>query len=281
MINHLTTGNKSKPSLFTLIFLLGLFVLFTGCQYEKYHSFEEGKWIDLSHAYEEATPYWPTADGFQFDTVFAGMTDGGYYYSAYQFSSAEHGGTHIDAPIHFAAEKKTVDQITLDQLTGNAIVVDVRDSVSDYIDYRISKGDLLQWEKENGTIPDGSILFIHTGFGKFWPDKLKYMGTDKRGPEAVALLHFPGLHQEAAQWLVDNRQIKAIGIDTPSIDYGRSSDFMAHRILMEMNIPAFENVANLDQLPLTGSYVVALPMKIKGGSGGPLRMAAFIPHELK
>ncbi|NNF34075.1 MAG: cyclase family protein [Saprospiraceae bacterium] len=259
--------------------LLLITLLYINCETPEAPSFEDGKWIDLSYAYESSTPYWPTADGFELDTVFAGMTDGGYYYSAYQFSSAEHGGTHIDAPIHFAQGKKTVDQLTIDQLTGPGIVINVQDSVSDYIDYRISTDDFLQWEAQNGTIPDGSIVFLHTGFGDFWPDRMKYMGTDKRGPEAVALLHFPGLHPDAAQWLVDNRNIKAIGIDTPSIDYGRSSGFNAHRILMEQNIPAFENVANLKQVPVTGAYIIALPMKIKGGSGGPLRITAFVTEK--
>ena len=239
--------------------------------------FAKGTWIDLSYSYEANTPYWPTAEGFDLDTVFAGMTELGYYYSAYQFSSAEHGGTHIDAPVHFAEGKKTVDELAIDQLTGHAVILDVRDSVSTYIDYRVSTEDFLRWEEKNGRIPEGAMVFLHTGFGQYWPDRLRYMGTDKRGPEAVALLHFPGLHEEAASWLVENRHIKAIGIDTPSIDYGRSSDFKAHRILMEQNIPAFENVANLDQLPQQGAFVIALPMKIKGGSGGPLRMVAWVP----
>jgi kynurenine formamidase len=103
------------------------------------------------------------------------------------------------------------------------------------------------------------------------------MGTALKGNAGVALLHFPGLHPDAAQWLVDNRNIKAIGLDTPSIDYGRSSDFLSHRILMEKNIPAFENLADLSALPQNNFQVVAMPMKIKGGSGGPLRIAAFVP----
>jgi len=259
---------------------LHLFVcltLFYSCAREKNNALFDGTWIDLSYTYDTQTPYWPTAEGFQLDTVFEGMTAGGYYYSAYQFQSAEHGGTHIDAPVHFAQGKQTVDEIPLDKLTGDAIVIDVKDSVSDYIDYQINVSDIENWEKENGRIKEGTIVLLRTGFGKFWPDKMKYLGTDQKGPAAVALLHFPGLHPDAAQWLVYNRAIKAIGLDTPSIDYGRSSTFKSHRILFEKNIPAFENLANLDSLPASGFYIVALPMKIKGGSGGPLRIAAFLP----
>lgn len=237
-----------------------------------------GTWVDMSHSYEAQTPYWPTANGFELDTVFAGITELGYYYSAYEFRSAEHGGTHIDAPIHFAEGKKTVDELKLEQLTGQAIVVDVRDSSLNYIDYQVSIDDFKIWEAEHGIIPEGSIVLLHTGFSQFWPDKNKYMGTAQKGLTGVALLHFPGLHPDAAKWLVENRNIKAIGLDTPSIDYGRSSDFMSHRILMDKNIPAFENVANIDALPPSGSLIFAFPMKIKGGSGGPLRLAAFIPN---
>ena len=259
------------------IFFL-VFVVFISCKSENKGIFENGTWIDMSYSYESKTPYWPTASGFQLDTVFEGMTEGGYYYSAYQFASAEHGGTHIDAPIHFAEGRKTVDELNLNQLVGDGIVVDVIDSVKTYIDYQVQVADFERWEKKYGKMPDGAIVLLRTGFGKFWPDKKRYMGTDKVGPAAVALLHFPGLHPDAAEWLVANRNIKAIGLDTPSIDYGRSSTFMSHRILMEKDIPAFENVANLELLPEVGAHIIALPMKIKGGSGGPLRIVAFLPE---
>ena len=267
----------SKTTSVLLLFVC--LTVFYSCAKEKNNAPFGGTWIDLSYTYDAQTPYWPTAEGFQLDTVFEGMTEGGYYYSAFQFQSAEHGGTHIDAPIHFAQGKQTVDEIPLENLTGEGIVIDVTDSVSDYIDYQINVNDFENWEKKNGTIKEDAIVLLRTGFGKFWPDKKKYLGTDQKGPAAVALLHFPGLNPDAAQWLVDNRSIKAIGIDTPSIDYGRSSTFKSHRILFEKNIPAFENLANLDSLPTSGSYIVALPMKIKGGSGGPLRIAAFLPEK--
>lgn len=259
-----------------LVITCSVFII--GCQEQTNRQpFEDGEWIDLTHPFDRQTVYWPTADGFQLDTVSEGMTEGGYYYSAFSFQTAEHGGTHIDAPIHFALGKESVDQISLDKLIGYSVVIDIRDSTSQDIDYLIRVGDLERWEAANGRIPDGSILLLHTGFGRFWPDRLKYMGTDQTGPSAALMLHFPGLSPEAATWLVEERSIKAVGIDTPSIDFGRSRDFMAHRILFEAEIPAFENVANLDKLPATGALVVALPMKITGGSGGPLRIAAFVP----
>ncbi len=254
------------------------FLFAMGCQtrYDDLFS-DANRWVDLSHSYDAQTPYWPTSDGFRLDTVFEGMTPLGYYYSAYSFQSAEHGGTHIDAPIHFSKGMQSVDEIPLKNLMGPAVVIDVRDSVSDYIDYQVQVSDFKRWERKFGNIPDGSLVLLRTGLASFWPNKKKYMGTDQTGELALPLLHFPGLHPEAAAWLVKQRNIKAIGLDTPSIDYGRSSAFESHRILFAANIPAFENLANLDQLPEKGAIVIALPMKIKGGSGGPLRMIARIP----
>ena len=238
----------------------------------------EGKWIDLTHDFSSETIYWPTADGFKLETVFEGFTDKGYFYDANNYSAAEHGGTHIDSPIHFAQGKQTLDEIPLERLIGPAVVIDVSQKALSDPDYQVGVKDFTDWESKNGQIANGSIILLNTGYARYWPDRVKYMGTDKRGAEAVKELHFPGLDPKAAKWLVENRQINAIGLDTPSIDYGQSQLFESHRILFKENIPAFENVANLDKLPPKGALVIALPMKIKGGSGGPLRIVAMLPE---
>jgi kynurenine formamidase len=238
--------------------------------------FPSGRIIDLSYAYDAETIYWPTAEGFRLEKDFEGMTEKGYYYAANKFSTAEHGGTHIDAPVHFAQGRHTVDQIPLEQLMGEAVVVDVSAQCRANPDYQVGRDDLLQWEKTNGELPQGAIVILRTGYGQYWPDRQKYMGTDERGAEAVPKLHFPGLNPDAARWLTSNRSIKAIGLDTPSIDYGQSTLFESHRILFDKNIPAFENLANLDKLPVKDFVLVALPMKIKNGSGGPLRVIALV-----
>lgn len=237
---------------------------------------EDGTWVDLTHSFSEETLYWPTSSAFELDTVFAGDTEGGYYYEAFAFSSAEHGGTHLDAPIHFYEGGQTVDELGIDQLTGYAVVIDVRDSVSRNRDYQIRSRDITSWEREHGPIADGSMVLFYTGMDAHWPDAEAYLGTDMRGEEALPQLSFPGIHPEAAQWLADNRTVKAVGLDTPSLDYGQSALFETHQILFEHSIPGFENVANLGELPATGAYVIALPMKIKDGSGGPLRMIAHV-----
>jgi kynurenine formamidase len=238
---------------------------------------DQARWIDLTYPFNSQTIYWPTSRGFQLEKVADGITPAGYYYAANNMSAAEHGGTHLDAPLHFAQGRHPTDQIPLRQLIGPAVVIDVSAKASGNPDYLISVEDLQAFEAAHGRIPDGAIVLFRTGWGSRWPDRERYLGTALTGEEAVPQLHFPGLDPAAARWLATQRRIDAVGIDTPSIDYGQSSTFDSHRILFEADIPAFENVAHLDQLPERGAYVVALPMKIEGGSGGPLRIVAVIP----
>lgn len=235
-----------------------------------------GKWIDLSYDFSDQTLYWPNnPSGFKLDTLAAGNTEGGFYYSSFAFTAPEHGGTHLDAPVHFSEKGLSADKLQLDQLTGDAVVIDVSAKASNNRDYLITIDDLTQWEKINGSIKENVIVLFRTGYGKFYPDAEKYFGTVEKGEAGIAKLHFPGIDPKAAEWLVQHK-IKAVGIDTPSIDYGQSKDFKTHQSLMGANIPAFENVANMNLLPATGLYIVALPMKIKNGSGGPLRIVAWI-----
>ncbi len=232
--------------------------------------------VDLTHTFGADTIYWPTdTRGFEFEVIAAGHTEQGHYYSANRFSCAEHGGTHIDAPIHFAEARPTVDQIPLNRLVGPGAVVDVAEAAQADRDYLVSVADFESWEARNGRLPDGAIVLLRTGYGPTWPDREAYLGSALLGPEAIPHLHFPGLDPAAAQWLVAERQIAAIGLDTPSIDTGQSTTYGSHIALSEAEIPAFENVANLEQLPEKDFLVVALPMKIEGGSGGPLRIIAM------
>jgi len=237
------------------------------------------EWIDMTYVLDQNTIFWPTARSFELEVVSAGLTDAGYYYGANNFCTAEHGGTHLDAPIHFSEGKQTADQIPVERFVGPAVVVDVGAAAADDPDYLVGVSDLQDWEAKHGVIPDGSILLLRTGWGARWPDRGRYLGTTLTGEEAVPELHFPGLDPQAASWLVDNRNIDAVGIDTASIDYGQSTLFEAHRILLGQNVPVFENVAALDRLPETGSYVVGLPTKIGKGTGSPLRLVGVILSE--
>jgi kynurenine formamidase len=232
--------------------------------------------VDLSHPFNEQTIYRPTAEKFTLTQVAEGETEGGWYYAANNFAAAEHGGTHLDAPIHFARGGDKADEIPLNRLVGRAVTVDVSARVGDNADYLVSRADLRRWERRNGRIPQRTIVLLRTGWERFWPDAEQYLGTAERGEAAVPQLHFPGLSRGGARWLVNRRGVKAVGIDTASIDYGQSTDFQAHRVLGAANVPVFENVARLGRLPDRGFAVAALPMKIEGGSGGPVRIMAVL-----
>jgi kynurenine formamidase len=234
-----------------------------------------GTILDLTHDFGADTIYWPTAGGFVLEPVARGVTEKGYFYAANRFCAAEHGGTHLDAPIHFFEGRRTADQIPIEQLIGIGVRVDVSAKCARDRDYRVHVEDLTSWESRHGRLPDGAIVLLHTGWGARWGDRTAYLGTSRSGAEAVPELHFPGLHPDGARWLVRERRIKAVGLDTPSIDHGQSTLFESHVALFEGNVPAFENVANLERLPARDFVVAALPMKIRGGTGGPLRIVAW------
>jgi kynurenine formamidase len=236
---------------------------------------DESKVIDLTYSFDEHTIYWPTAESFHLEVVSAQKTAGGYWYAANNICMAEHGGTHLDAPIHFAEGKHAADQVPVQQLIGPAAVIDVRAHAAKDADYRLTVADLEAWEKQHGRIPQGAIVLMFSGWGTRWPDKKTYLGTDKPGD--VANLHFPGFSKEAAEFLVSQREIDAIGVDTPSIDYGQSQDFIVHQIINGANKPGLENVAQMEKLPAKGATLIALPMKIAKGSGGPVRIIALLP----
>jgi kynurenine formamidase len=238
-----------------------------------------GQLIDLTHPFNEKTLYWPTADAFRLQVVAAGRTERGYFYAANRFAAAEHGGTHVDAPRHFSEKGETVDSIPLERLMGEAVLIDVTRQCAKDSDYQIGVADLRNWEEKHKRQLVDVIVLLRTGYSQFWPDARRYLGTEERGADAVAKLHFPGLHPDAARWLVEHRQVKAIGIDTASIDHGQSRTFGSHVMLSEHHVPAFENVAELHRLPEVGFQVIALPMKIGGGSGAPLRIVAIVPEQ--
>ena len=237
---------------------------------------QHSRWTDLTHDFDSSTVYWPTDVNFRHDTVFCGITSKGYFYSSFKYAAEEHGGTHFDAPIHFHQGGNSIEKVPLEQLHGPAVVIDVREKCAANRDYLISKEDFISWEQMHGSIPEGAIVLLNTGFEKYWGDHLKYTGTLKKGPEGVEELHFPGLSPEASLWITENRKVNAIGLDTPSIDFGQSKDFQTHRILTAAGLTMYENLCNLAELPATGAYIVALPMKIRGGSGAPLRIVAII-----
>lgn len=235
--------------------------------------------VDLTHTFEATTLVWPTSKPFRLEPVADGVTAGGYYYAANDLFTSEHGGTHLDAPVHFARGQQTADAVPLSHLVGAAVVVDVTSAATADADYLVTTADLDAWERAHGPIAPRTIVLVRTDFSQRWPDAARYLGTAARGAEAVASLHFPGLHPDAAAWLVQARDVAAVGIDTASIDHGQSASFRAHQVLAAANVPIFENLTGLHALPARGATVIALPMKVGGGSGAPLRAISLVPRE--
>jgi kynurenine formamidase len=234
--------------------------------------------VDLTHAFDERTLYWPTSpSSFELKELAYGPTPGGWFYSSYAICTPEHGGTHLDAPIHFAEGRRTADEIPLRQLLAPAVVIDVTAKAAADADYRLTADDVRAWESAHGTIAAGTIVLLRTGWGARWPDRKRYFGDDT--PGATDNLHFPSYGEDSARLLVEQRRVAALGVDTASIDYGQSKDFIVHRVANGADVPGFENVANLERLPARGAFVIALPMKIAKGSGGPLRIVAVVNEQ--
>ncbi|MBW2541712.1 MAG: cyclase family protein, partial [Deltaproteobacteria bacterium] len=155
-------------------------------------------------------------------------------------------------------------------------VIDVSAQAARDRNYRVSADDILAFEKRHGEIAAGTIVLVRTDWSRRWPDARDYLGDDTPGD--ASQLQFPGYGAEATRLLTEVRGVAMIGIDTASIDYGKSKDFIAHRIGAARGVSNLENLTNLSELPATGSLVLALPMKIGGGSGGPVRVVALVPR---
>jgi kynurenine formamidase len=231
--------------------------------------------VDLTYTFDETTLFWPTSPSkFELERLHFGPTPGGFFYASNTFCTPEHGGTHFDAPIHFAEGQRTTDQVPPRQLIAPAVVIDVGAQSAADADYRLGVADVKAWEAKHGLVPPGAIVLLRTGWGARWPDRRRYFGDDTPGD--ASKLHFPSYGEPAAKLLVEERRVGALGVDTASIDHGPSTTFPVHRLAAARDVPGFENVANLDKLPERGAWIVALPMKVGGGSGGPLRIVALV-----
>jgi kynurenine formamidase len=233
--------------------------------------------VDLSHSYGEDTLYWPTSpSAFEKEELAYGVSEGGWFYSSYSVSTPEHGGTHIDAPIHFSEGGDSTEKIPLRRLIAPAVVIDVSDKAAANRNYRLTAEDVREFENEHGKIAAGTIVLMRSDWSKHWPDALAYLGDDTPGD--ASRLQFPGFGAEATKVLAEERRVAMLGVDTASVDYGKSQDFIVHRIGAAQGVANLENLTNLDQLPAIGAMILALPMKIEGGSGGPVRVVALAPE---
>lgn len=231
--------------------------------------------IDLTWTLDAENPYWPAEnyEPFRLQTI-ATLEKNGVLSKA--FYTPEHLGTHLDAPNHFEPNQPSVDQLKPADLFAPGVVIDLSMKCELDADCRLTVADIAAWEETHGLIPNRAVVFLHTGWGRHWRNYPRYKNQDATGK-----MHFPGFSQEAAEFLVTERQVRGIGIDTLSIDYGLSTDFIVHHVINRAGRYGLENVAHLDQLPAKDFFVFVAPVKIRTGSGGPTRILAMFPPSVK
>jgi len=224
--------------------------------------------LDLSYAINDKLVPWPGDKRFFEVQVNATVEKNGYYTRS--FWMLEHYGTHLDAPIHFPSGKVTVDQIPTKQLFGPGVVLDVRAEAVKDADYQLAPQRVEEWERKHGRIPAGAIVLLRTGWSSRWPDAQRYRNQDAQGR-----MHFPGFSVDAVRILIE-RKVSGLGCDTASADYGASSDFAVHHLALGAGLYHLENLSDLSELPEAGAFLIVAPIKLEGGSGGPVRVFALL-----
>ncbi len=225
--------------------------------------------VDLSHAITTDMPIWPGDPTPTIEPV-ATVEEEGYFLN--KLCIGEHSGTHVGAPAHFHSGGATIDQVPVELLVLPAVVIDIRGKAEEDPDYRLTVEDILSWEKEHGRIPEGSMVILFTGWQSRWNDPKAFFNADEQGT-----FHWPGFSAEATRFLVEERKVAGLGTDTHGIDPGNDETFAPNTILLGAGGIHLENLTNLDQLPPTGAVLVIGALKIKGGSGSPARVLAFVP----
>ena len=188
---------------------------------------DQDKIVDLSYPISSMPilSYWPTGKPFKLERVARTwtVTEQGYWYASNNYGPTnEHGGAHVDAPVHFNTHGRTIEEIPLKEWIGPVIIIDVSQKSLKNSDYLVNTDDIKEWEKEYGEIPKGAWIVMNSGWGKYWPNKVRYLGTDLTGAEAIPHFHFPGFSPQACRFLTEERSVKGIALDTPSIDHGQS-----------------------------------------------------------
>lgn len=225
--------------------------------------------IHLSHIIDTDIPQWQGDPPVELDTV-AELEKDGYYLR--RFSLGEHSATHINAPKSFHSFGVGIDKYPAESLVVSAVVIDIRAQSAVNFNYILTVADVLAWEEEYGEIPAGSVVILYTGWQDKWCDKDAFFNQDAQGS-----LHFPGFGSDAIQFLLDERQIAGVGIDTHGVDSGQDSTFAINRLVLEKPRIVLENLTNLDQLPPRGAMLAIAPLLLHDGSGSPVGVLALVP----
>ena len=223
--------------------------------------------VDMTHVYDADFPTYFGAPGVTIDQAF-NFADNGF--NLFNLQLNEHTGTHIDAPLHFSADGQAVNEIPVGNLVCPLCVVHIHQKAADDPDAQVTPDDLKAWIAANGEIPDGACVAMHSGWGG------KTGGAGFRNADDAGVMHFPGFHVEAAQMLIEETGAVAMAVDTLSLDHGPSQDFATQYAWLPTNRYGIENLAGLENVPVSGATLVVGAPKHRGGSGGPARIFAMI-----
>ena len=224
--------------------------------------------VDLTHTMSPEFPTFFGVPGIEMDKKFELKKDG---FNLYWWRIVEHAGTHLDAPIHFSESGATVEKISADTLVVPLAVVDVAAKAAQNPDYLLTREDLADWEKKHRRLPDNCCVAMQSGWAQHVGNPAKFAGKDGAG-----VFHFPGVSPQAAEWLMKERKVLGLAVDTLSLDHGPSKDFKVHYAWLPSGRWGLENVANLDKVPPSGAMLVVGLAKVKDATGGPARLIALV-----
>ncbi|XP_073979596.1 kynurenine formamidase-like [Rhodnius prolixus] len=224
--------------------------------------------VDLSFGYENSTVYYPGGAPFRWTNKRIQENPDGTKYAAFDFELAEHAGTHIDAPYHFKEDGTTVDKIPLHKFFTTGILINATTETGTNSSYILPASKLIEWERVNGEIPENSVVMINFGWAKLhYPDRKHYLGPTDQD------LRFPALSIEAAEWIVNTKRVVGVGVDTASPDKPPQAGI--HELFANNDMYILENLNISEPMP-PKFRVIILPMKLVGGTGGPVRVVAFV-----
>lgn len=222
---------------------------------------------DLTHVASPAFPVFPAYNPMRITPLFTVEGDGFY---VNELTLVEHTGTHMDAPGHFDADGITAELIPVERLVAPLAVVDISARAAGDPDAQLTPDDLLAWEGQHGALPAGAFVAMYSGWAARLIDPASFLNADTAG-----VLHFPGIHPEAAALLIEERDVVGVGVDTLSIDFGPSTDFGTHLTVLPAGKYGIENLAGLELVPPSGATIVVGGPKHATASGGPTRALAL------
>jgi kynurenine formamidase len=225
--------------------------------------------VFLSHVIGDGAPVFPGDPPVEIGPV-ATIEEDGYYLQS--LTVGEQTGTHWAAPAHFHSGEAAADELDPADFFHPAAVLDMRAAAARDPDFTLGVTEIEWWEATHGPIPPRSAVIMWTGFENRWDDPAAYLNADSAG-----VLHYPGFGAEATRWLIEQRSVGVLGIDTMGIDPGADTGFAANRLLLREHRLHLENLCGLNQLPPTGCWIIIGGLRIRSGSGSPATVFGLIP----